>query len=86
MEGEWFVGVSCVADALGCKRSDIYDLVTRGFLDFIRMPDGQIKISTESLTTFAGVPSIDSDESFPGSFVEWKRLFRGRFYIFTRER
>jgi excisionase family DNA binding protein len=49
MEGEWFVTVSCAADALGCKRSDIYELVTKGILEFIRMPSKEIKISIESL-------------------------------------
>jgi len=53
MEGEWFVTVSCAADALGCKRSDIYELVTRGILEFIRMPSKEIMISSESLANFS---------------------------------
>lgn len=53
MEGKWFVTVSCAADALGCKRSDIYELVTKGILEFIRMPSKEIKISTESLANFS---------------------------------
>ena len=53
MEGEWFVTVSCAADALGCKRSDIYELVTEGILEFIRMPSKEIKISIESLANFS---------------------------------
>jgi excisionase family DNA binding protein len=53
MEGEWFVTVSCAADALGCKRSDIYELVKRGILEFIRMPSKEIKISIESLANFS---------------------------------
>jgi excisionase family DNA binding protein len=52
MEGEWYVTVSCAADALGCGRSDIYDLVSRGILEFIQMPSQEIKISTESLDSF----------------------------------
>ena len=67
MEGEWFVTVSCAANALGCKRSDIYDLVTRGFLGFIKMPSKEIKISTESLATFSGAPDIFHDKFFSNS-------------------
>lgn len=52
MEGEWYVTVSCAADALGCGRSDIYDLITRGVLEFIQMPSQEIKISSESLDNF----------------------------------
>lgn len=59
MEGEWFVTVSCAANVLRCKRSDIYDLVTRGFLGFIRMPSKEIKISSESLATFSGSLILD---------------------------
>lgn len=68
MEGEWFVTVSCAANVLGCKRSDIYNLVTRGFLGFIRMPSKEIKISSESLATFSGSPDIFCDKFFANSF------------------
>ena len=50
MKEEWFVTVSCAADALGCGRTDIYDMITKGFLDYILMPSKEIKISTKSLT------------------------------------
>ena len=53
MEGEWFVTVSCAADELGCGRSDIYELVTKGILEFILMPSREMKISIESLTNFS---------------------------------
>jgi hypothetical protein len=65
MEGEWFVTVSCAADALRCTCSDIYDLVTKGLLAFIRMPSKEIKISTGSLATFSGSPDIFCDKFFP---------------------
>ncbi len=66
MEGEWFVTVSCAADALRCKHSDIYDLVTKGFLVFIQMPSKEIKISNESLATFLGSSDIFCDRFCPG--------------------
>jgi len=53
VEGQWFVTVSCAADALGCRRSDIYDLIAGRFLDFIQMPSKEIKISSESLKTLS---------------------------------
>ena len=65
MEGEWFVTVSCAADALRCNRYDVYDLVTRGLLAFIQMPSKEIKISDESLATFLGSPDNCCDKSFP---------------------
>jgi len=49
LKEEWFVTVSCAADALGCDRTDIYDMIKKGFLDFILMPSKEIKISTKSL-------------------------------------
>lgn len=72
MEGEWFVTVSCAANVLGCKRSDIYDLVTRGSLGFIQMPSKEIKISTESLAAFILSPACD--QVFPNSLNETSRV------------
>jgi excisionase family DNA binding protein len=74
MEGEWFVTVSCAANVLGCKRSDIYDLVTRGFLGFIQMPSKEIKISTESLAAFFQSPDIACDQVFPNSLNETSQV------------
>jgi len=53
MEGNWFVKISCAADALGCKRSDIYELLTRGLLDSIQIPGKGVMISSESLEILA---------------------------------
>jgi excisionase family DNA binding protein len=58
MEGKWYVTVSCAAGELGCKRSDVYELASRGILDFIRMPGNEIKISSESIEILAASQSV----------------------------
>jgi hypothetical protein len=65
MEGEWYVTLSFAAEELKCRRSDIYNLISMGILNFIEMPGKEIKISSASLENLAG----HSYEGFlPGSF------------------
>ena len=49
---EWYVPVSQAAEMLDCHRLKIYELIDRGALDHIRMPQNRLRVSKTSLVEY----------------------------------
>ncbi len=46
---EWYVPVSQVAEMLECHWRDVYVLISKGVLNFIKMPQNKVKVSIKSV-------------------------------------
>ncbi|MGV8073453.1 MAG: hypothetical protein AB2L11_02665 [Syntrophobacteraceae bacterium] len=58
---ELYVPVSYAADMLGCHWREVYTLINKGTLNFIRMPRNNIKVSAESVYRHLQQQGIDGD-------------------------
>ncbi len=49
---EWYIPVSYAADLLDCHWRKVFELIDKGFLDFIRMPQDKIRVSKKSVEKY----------------------------------